>query len=808
MAAAGCVLRRAVNGSRRSGTGPNQGWSPVVCRELLYVVELRRYSRDQSFIVCFNQNLHKGEDLYDVTLTDGDCRIQVTLDPSLNHMVERGVLRPGRAICKASFVPAVTAQLPECLGASDSYRLVNLEVRDDEVSRSEVDWASLGWFGSSEPAGPLVPLRANRSVFLPLWNNVDYSGEAWTEAPPTEDEDEEEEEEDGGRRPGVTVEALRMSFHSSRRGNLKGGVSQNLIVRILNKSHLMYYGKTDRNCECPYKAVLEVADQSGSVSVVLWNSMCVRWYRRLKPGDIISLRQFRVKKHYQAELNDIEISVNSRNPAAQIIVLLESSVSAEFRPPPTSYNFCSSKELLDRPPGSICDIIGLVTFSGRSERIRSKDGKGAELLVYRWLRLQDGASDGPVMVKLFATSQPETHLRLYPLSAVVCTRMKLIRDQSRSCCYLTNTTNTQVYCTGLGQHSEMSYRKLRPVKQFVQWLRHQEDEEVLSRALIGGFFLYPPPPVTLETYMKDRRGELGFLGGAELQREAGQLCLRERATFCIQATVTMVTYSLKGEEDRCLFWTDPSPSPSSSILPPPSTPPPFRSPLSSSSSSSFSPASQSSPFSHSTPRHSDHSSGKLKRKQLLQTDIPTKRCPFVALQPERDNRTEILFETSMEFLGNEDEDEEDGDDASFVTAPLLPTFPAVAMETLSMRYDYDGREEQAAAMATGGTVMAGKFQFAFEDYYSLRLKALSDGIPVDAIFLPHASSPLLSHTNTWTSILSHGAFSSHAPPPSPADLIAMAAQLANQRLACVLEACHLGGATTELVLSRAFPLIA
>lgn len=32
-------------------------------------------------------------------------------------------------------------------------------------------------------------------MFLPLWNNVDYSGEAWREAPPAE---EEEEEEDSG----------------------------------------------------------------------------------------------------------------------------------------------------------------------------------------------------------------------------------------------------------------------------------------------------------------------------------------------------------------------------------------------------------------------------------------------------------------------------------------------------------------------------------------------------------------------------------------------------------------------------------
>lgn len=113
----------------------------------------------------------------------------------------------------------------------------------------------------------------------------------------------------------------------------------------------------------------------------------------------------------------------------------------------------------------------------------------------------------------------------------------------------------------------MNYRKLRPVRQFLQWVRSQDDGPMLRKAVIGGFFTYPPPPVSLETYMKDRRGEFpvstfhlprlnslqvctgepGFLRGAELQRELDRLCYRERRTFCVQATVTVVTYSLRGE---------------------------------------------------------------------------------------------------------------------------------------------------------------------------------------------------------------------------------------------------------------------
>ncbi|KAG7233200.1 hypothetical protein INR49_007360 [Caranx melampygus] len=764
MAAAGCVFHRTLT---RSRPAPNQVSSspPVVCRDFLFVVDVQRYSRDQGSSVYFPQAVLSGDDLYDITLTDGDCRLQVTLDPGLNRLVERSVLRPGSTLRNATFTAAMTAQLlPACPGASeetDSYRLVSAEVRGhkDDVRRSDVDWDALPWFGPSEPAGHVVPLRANRSVFLPLWNSVDYSREGWREAPPTEaeedEEDEEEEEEGGGRRPAVTVSELRDSFLSGRRGVARGAVQHQLIVRIISKSHLMYYGRTDRNCDCPYKALLEVCDQTGSVCVVLWNSVCVSWYRCLKPGDVISLSRYRVKQHYLAEREDIEISVNSRNPAARITLLPESSVSPEHLPPAATYSFSNSKDLQERCHGDVCDVIGLLTFSGRAERIRSKDGRGAELLEYRWLRLEDGTSDQPIMVKLFSTSQPEVYCKLHPLCVVVVTRLKLIRSQADGCCHLTNTTYTQVYCTGLGHHSEMSYRRLPQVQRFLQWLRSQDDQQVLSRALIGGFFMYPPPPFSLETYMKDRRGEPGFLRGAEVQREVERLCYRERRTFCIQATVTMVTYSCRGEEDHCLFWTDralslspssspsspsprlpksppdlsPSPSSSSSSpLPPPSTPRSFRPPLSSS------------PLSFPPPSPSSRS---WRRKTLQPETQRKRRSPWIREEPERNTTgeegegddgdddddddgdgDEILFEASMEFLENSNTDEDDvNDTSSFVTAPLPPTFPPVAMETL----------------------------------------------------------------------------------PMP-DLINMAAQLTNQRLVCVLEACHLGGATTELILSRAFHL--
>ncbi|CAB1345678.1 unnamed protein product, partial [Coregonus sp. 'balchen'] len=408
------------------------------------------------------------------------------------------------------------------------------------------------------------------------------------------------------------------------------------------------------------------------------------------------------------------------------------------------------KELLSCPHGNICDVIGLVVFSGRHERIRSK------------------------------------------VSVVVCTRLQLVR--ASSCCYLTNTTYTQIYCTGSGHHSVMPYRKLRPVRQFVRWLQSVDDRQVLSRAVVG---------------------EPGLLRGAELKWEAERLQYRERRSFCIQATITMVTHCRRGEEDQCLVWTDrpaaasprispssprispssprispssprispssprispssprispssPRISPSSPVLPPPSSSPRLP-PYSPTPSSACLP-----PSSPRLPRSSPGSSVKLSPRLLV-----------LRAGLGLDNEGS-LWEASMEFLEtNDDEHDEDDDedDQAFLTAPSSPVslsggcrlgLAHVAMETLPLQYCPATREEQAVAVE----MQTGEFQNlqccrSLENY-----------------------SPSVSYTQTG-----------HYTLTLRADLIATASQLANQRLLCVLEVCLLGGDRVEVVLSRAFPL--
>ncbi|XP_053715559.1 RPA-related protein RADX [Synchiropus splendidus] len=807
MAASGCVFRRTFG---RSRPGSVQASSPAVCRETLYVLELQRYSRDQCSAIYFPQTVFCNDYLYDITLSDGDCRLRVTLDPSINQLVEQNVIHAGSALKRTSFCPAITAPVPACPGASaDRYRLVSVEVRSQVIHEDEglvnVEWHNLPWYGSSEEAGPLTPLRAKRNLFLPMWNNVDYYGDSWLDSPLAEGDSDEDEVEE--QLPAVTVTQLRERFFSRGRGLSNG---RTLIVRITNKSHLLYYGRTEQNCECPYKAILDVCDPTGSVSVVMWNSLCVRWYRCLRPGDVISLKNYKVKKSFEADGDDIEISLNSRNPTAHIRILPDSLVSPEFLPPLPTYNFSNSQQILNRPAGTICDVIGLLMFSGRPERMRNSDGRRTELLEYRWLQLEDGSSDKPIMVKLFSTSQPDIHCKLFPLSVIVCTRVKVIKPPAfgSGCCYLTNTTYTQVYCTGQGHHSKMSYRTLQPVKQFIHWLNTLDEVQVKSRALFGGYFIYPPPSTSLDAFVKATQGNLDFLQGAELHREMGRLHYRERRRFCFQAVVVMVAYCNRGQEHHSLFWMDrsfqlsPAATQLSSLFSPHSSRPPPSSPSSSS-------VALSSVVGQVTPRLQRQLA--RKRRLSLQTPTPSKRCPQVALQPEPHNKTDLLFGASIEFLDNIQSDEEanDVDEApsSMNTLQTPPSFSHVAIETLTMRFDHELREEQMHSIAMGGRPRDG-WVFDSEDYYALRLRALSDGALIDAIFRPSSETPTIhqAHSNTWVSILSHGAFSSHTPPPSPSDLIGMAGQLTNQRLVCVLEVCHLGGTSTEAILSRAFQL--
>ncbi|XP_066538043.1 RPA-related protein RADX isoform X2 [Hoplias malabaricus] len=802
-----CGLERSLN-KLRSASSPSLRVRSQ--SEPLYVLSLERYTRDPEFSVCFPDSVNVCEDVFDAVLTDGHCRVKVSLDPSLNKLIQRNRLRCGSALRGVVF----SAGGGDADAEDRTFHICSLEVDGmggaDTALRalSSLSVFSLPWLRKDSEDPATQPLRARRSVYLPLWNNHDFTGDAWRDTPPSrhrEDQSEDELEEDV--RPVVSLAELRRRFLSGSR-RPRGA----LCVRILHKSRLMYYGKAEQSCECPYKAELQVADGSLSVCVVLWNTVCLDWYRCLQPGHVLRLSRYRVKESYSNRSGhnsepNIEISLNSRNPTAKISIISKQQVLPDWSLPDLPHNFLCGQELSSCPHSIICDVIGVVIFAGRQERIRHKDGHRTEFEEYRWLQLEDGTSDQPITIKLFSTSQPDIQSRIQPMALVVCARLKLIRKtvgRVTAFEYLTNTPLTQVYCTGTGTHPVMPYRGFRPVRQFLQWLKQVDEASMLDRAVTGGYFSFPPLPVSLQSFMDKREGETGLISGAEMKLQCDRLHYRERRRFAIQCIITAACYHGREDSGRARY-SDP---PSAQLSP--------RVPRLKENSEPFkTPAKRKLIFNSGTPGST--------RKRLAP--------PLQQASTEEDIENEFsLFDGAMEFLVGEEEDDEGDDDVEDEPFSIVPTSPmphhlglaCAALETIPRNFCYKRRHVQAAAVGLHTNSFQkllphrelGSFSPApcYTGYFTLTMRALSDGVMLDVLFLPATPGNLhwrplpLTHDNTWDSVLSHGGFSLHAPPPTPADLIATATQLTNQRLVCILEACALGGDKVELVLNRAFPL--
>uniref|UniRef100_A0A3Q2DGL8 RPA1 related single stranded DNA binding protein, X-linked n=1 Tax=Cyprinodon variegatus TaxID=28743 RepID=A0A3Q2DGL8_CYPVA len=495
------------------------------------IVALRRYLSEPTD----GQNQEQQLDSYDVTITDGVWRAKCFLHPSLNQLVHRNALRTGSDvnIRQCSFVynerrlghGFICVEKVECIAEPSA-----VLPRISDVSSLPL-LVKQGMERSADLQGD-TPLQVSRKHYLPLWNNDDPEGDMWKNP-------------DGSNiRLSVSKVALLSTLESSFRGSWK---PLPILVKIIHKSRLRYYGKFGQRIDYPYQAYFEVADQSGCMSLVLWNELCLEFYQRMTVGSVLYLQNYSLKQSYSnrsrpqmdhhrlRNFSSVEICLNPRNPAAVITVVSQKAVPPQWGLPEAAYRFTSRSELDRLPAGAACDVIGLVTFVGRVERVRSKGNK-ERFWTYRWVHAVDGTSNQPFILELFSSSQPEIFNQICPMTYLVCTQVRLCQVED-SPPYLTSSCETEIFITG--HHKGRPYVSDPRVKSFIQWTKTLKDNMILQKSAVGGHYCYPPPP---QRFVQSAADSPGSCSGLTFNRELESLQYREHKTVALQGQIAAVRH--------------------------------------------------------------------------------------------------------------------------------------------------------------------------------------------------------------------------------------------------------------------------
>ncbi|KAM6907551.1 RPA-related protein RADX [Xenentodon cancila] len=757
---------------------------------------------------------------YDLTVTDGLWRAKCLLHPGLNHLVRKNTLKTGSDIfiTQCSFVYNETR-----LGHGYiCIEKVDCSSRRSSVLRDINDVLSLPMLVKPGMERSVllhsdVPLQVSRKHYLSLWNNDDPEGNMWTSGCPSPDTVLD-----------VSKVALLSSLESSFRATWK---PLPLLVKIIHKSRLRYYGKFGLNIHYPYQAYFEVADQSGTMSLVLWNELCPEFYQRLNVGTVLYLQNYTLKQSYSnrsrpqmdhhrmKNFTSVEICLNPRKPASVITVVPPKSVLPQWGLPEVSYHFITRSELATLADNSACDVIGLVTFVGRVERVRSKGTKGPEKYwTYRWVHVIDGTSEQPFILELFSSSQPEIFSHICPMTYLVCTQMRVCQVEG-SLPYLTSSCETESFITG--HHKGQPYVSDPRVKSFIQWTKTLKDNVILLKTALGGHYSYPHPPQTFTQSPANPSGQVPLVSVADLRRELETMQYREHKKLAIQGQITAVLYTtnpkLQGTEEgevmHIVFKTS------------------FQGLV------------------------NNQLQTLTVVPQRLSQMRPTVQClPPLMTQPAEGKEFKRLGQKTTE----EGEEQEETESASkeghhkennLIQSPSGGDSDALSWKSSSWSKQ---REDLSEHLCQGGLYQDSiSRRFTFDEksvllqwsnlqptrwtsaqatetitsalcpgYYQLTILGVNKQIAVDAAFFPVLRSdepqavglPQHPHDNTMLSCLTSGflwplsgaADHRRAVHPDPEQILASASELEDMHVVCILDLCHLGDDKVEILVNKVY----
>ncbi|XP_034406624.1 RPA-related protein RADX isoform X2 [Cyclopterus lumpus] len=620
-----------------------------------------------------------------------------------------------------------------------------------------------------------------------------------------------------------------------------------LLVKIIHKSRLRYYGKFELKIDYPYQAYFEVADQSGTMSLVLWNELCPEFYQSLSVGTVLYIQNYTLKQSYSnrshpqmdhhrmKSFNSVEICLNPRNPISFLTLVSPKTVLPQWGLPEVCYQFTTRSELENVSHNSACDVIGLVTFVGRVERVKNKGNKGPEKYwTYRWIHAVDGTSDLPFVLEVFSTSQPEVFSRICPMTYLVCTQMR-VRHVEGSLPYLTSSCETETFITGY--HKGQPYVSDPGVKRFIQWTKTLKDNVVLQKTAVGGHYCYPRPPQAFSQSIADALTQAPLVAAADLKKELETLHYREHKKVAIQGQITAVRYmkspkTSRGTEEKEV--QDVSTDACEHAVPDTHKHPSTAEQTSVASSTSASPERISAsgrkrrnPTRKATKSSLNRVSAMAKRRH---NDTEEGQEQEEEEEEERDSGSEEAQDVERrQQLQNQDSDVMSWESSSWLKQRQEVSEHLVRgglhRASVSRRFTFDEKNvllQQSNLQPTRWTAEgnADITPGVCPGYYQVTILGINKQIAVDAAYLPVVRSdepgavglPQDPHDNTMLSCLSSGFLcplrdtgsNGESTLPEPEEVLATAPELEDTHVVCVLDLCHLGGDEMEVLINKVY----
>ncbi|GAB1303157.1 RPA-related protein RADX [Apodemus speciosus] len=456
---------------------------------------------------------------YDVTISDGVYQEKCYLDPSLNFLVYQNILKVG-----------IEMRISRVSCLYNEKRLGQGILCIDKVHCGEpLDVISVEtpFRNRAHEEKPERPLRGGRSHYLALWNNEDPYGDIWKT-------NKQPEEFNFNNTKIISLSHLEMTWNN--RKNFPA-----LLVRILHKSKLRYYGKPNKKMIEPYQTYLEVADSSGMVSVIMWNALCPEWYKSLRVGLILLLQDYSVKKSYPLRIqpdpvdpqmkliSTMEICLNLRDPPTNIVIIPEKQLKSEWKLPKLINRFITRSELDDMPENSICDVIGMLCFVGRVQRSKKKENTYV---------VQEIKTRTPCILDKPSTNYAASQVPIQ--TYFVCTQLKVVRNNTQvpKLLFLTTTNESRVLITG---HRGHPYTYDTKAKSIIHWIKTKTNLEA-KNTVIGGYYPYPPVPETFSKYSRFIKAESLLTTISEVRNVIEDLQYREQKRIAIQGIITAIKY--------------------------------------------------------------------------------------------------------------------------------------------------------------------------------------------------------------------------------------------------------------------------